>query len=65
MEATAARHVMRMANRHRERVRGVRPLFDFDEVRVCGAPRADGGLDLYTANGDGAVGMQATLAWAP
>ena len=45
--------------------RGVRPLFDFDEVRVCGAPRADGGLDLYPATGDGAVGMQATLAWAP
>ncbi len=46
--------------------RGMRPLFDFDAVSVNGRPRegADG-LDLYTANGEGAVGMQATLDWRP
>lgn len=50
------------------RFRGVRPLFDFDRVSVGGAPRdeggrADGGVDLYTATEDGAVGMQASLTW--
>jgi 3-methylfumaryl-CoA hydratase len=45
--------------------RGVRPLFDFDTISVNGATRPDGGLDLFTANGEGAVGMQATLTWAP
>lgn len=44
--------------------RGVRPLFDFDDVSLNGAPRADGGLDLFTANAEGAIGMQATLLWA-
>ena len=44
--------------------RGLRPLFDFDSVSLNGAPRSDGGLDLFTANGEGAVGMQASLEWA-
>jgi 3-methylfumaryl-CoA hydratase len=44
--------------------RGVRPLFDFDEVSLNGTPRADGGIDLFTANAESAVGMQASLAWA-
>jgi len=44
--------------------RGVRPLFDFDSVTVNGKPRDDGGVDLFTA-ADGAIGMQATLTWAP
>ncbi len=43
--------------------RGMRPLFDFDAVTVNGRARDDGGLDLYTANADGAVGMQAELHW--
>jgi 3-methylfumaryl-CoA hydratase len=43
--------------------RGMRPLFDFDRVSVNGAPREDGGIDLYTANEDGAIGMQASLSW--
>lgn len=45
--------------------RGVRPLFDFDKVSLNEAPRADGGIDLFTANSDGAIGMQASLVWAP
>ena len=45
--------------------RGLRPLFDFDAVSVNGRRRGDEGLDLFTANGDGAVGMQATLDWRP
>ena len=45
--------------------RGLRPLFDFDAVTLIGRSRGDDGLDLFTANGDGAVGMQATLDWRP
>lgn len=44
--------------------RGVRPLFDFDEVSLNGAPREDGAIDLFTANADGAIGMQASISWA-
>jgi 3-methylfumaryl-CoA hydratase len=44
--------------------RGVRPLFDFDTVSLNGAPREDGGVDLFTANAEDAVGMQATLTFA-
>ena len=43
--------------------RGVRPLFDFDRISLNGAPRDDGGLDLFTANAEDAVGMQASLTW--
>jgi len=44
--------------------RGVRPLFDFDTVSLNGKANADGGLDLFTANAEGAIGMQASLTWA-
>jgi 3-methylfumaryl-CoA hydratase len=44
--------------------RGNRPLFDFDRITRNGAPRSDDGIDLFTANADGAIGMQASLAWA-
>jgi 3-methylfumaryl-CoA hydratase len=44
--------------------RGLRPLFDFDTVTLNGRTSPEGGLDLYTANGDGAVGVQAALTWA-
>jgi 3-methylfumaryl-CoA hydratase len=44
--------------------RGMRPLFDFDTVTLNGAARDDGGLDLFTANADGAIGMQAALHWS-
>jgi 3-methylfumaryl-CoA hydratase len=44
--------------------RGLRPLFDFDEVSVCGRTADGGGLDLFTVNGEGAAGMQARLDWA-
>lgn len=43
--------------------RGVRPLFDFDSVRVGGAPRDDGGLDLFTLNSDDAVGARGAMAF--
>ena len=43
--------------------RGIRPLFDFDKVSLNGAPRPDGGLDLFTANAESAIGMQASLTW--
>ncbi len=44
--------------------RGIRPLFDFDKTTCNGAPRTDGGMDLFTANADGAIAMQACLTWA-
>ncbi|MBI1250599.1 MAG: acyl-CoA dehydrogenase [Alphaproteobacteria bacterium] len=44
--------------------RGVRPLFDFETVSVHGRDNEDGALALYTTNGDGAIGMQATLTWS-
>lgn len=45
--------------------RGMRPLFDDDAVTVNGRARGDDGLELFTANGERAVGMQATLDWRP
>lgn len=44
--------------------RAVRPLFGFDRVSLMGVAREDGGHDLFTVNGEGHVGMQATVAWA-
>ncbi|WP_294533546.1 MaoC family dehydratase N-terminal domain-containing protein [uncultured Rhodoblastus sp.] len=44
--------------------RGVRPLFDFDTATVNGRSRDDGATEIYTATGDGAVCMQATMQWA-
>ena len=43
--------------------RAMRPLFDFDQVSVCGRPNSNGGNELYTANGDGNIAMQATIFW--
>ncbi|MDG4596286.1 MAG: MaoC family dehydratase N-terminal domain-containing protein [Candidatus Contendobacter sp.] len=43
--------------------RAMRPLFDFDQASVCGRPRPDGGHELYTANSDGNIAMQATISW--
>lgn len=44
--------------------KAVRPLFDFDAVTVNGRKSAEGdGMDLYTAQGEGAVGMQAHMTW--
>jgi 3-methylfumaryl-CoA hydratase len=45
--------------------RGVRPLFDFDRVTVNGRNDDTGALELFTANTDNAVCMQAKLRWAP
>ncbi|EJW09416.1 hypothetical protein A33M_1370 [Rhodovulum sp. PH10] len=63
--------LMQSARRHapgrlpaRYEFRAVRPLFGFDAVSVAGRLREDGGHDLFTANGDGAIGMQATIGWA-
>jgi 3-methylfumaryl-CoA hydratase len=42
--------------------RGLRPLFDFDRITLSGRS-TDGGLELFTANGDGHIGMQAALTW--
>lgn len=44
--------------------RGVRPLFDHDEVTVGGVVREDDGLDVFTANAEGAISMKATMKWA-
>jgi 3-methylfumaryl-CoA hydratase len=42
--------------------RSLRPLFDFDRITLSGRA-TESGLELFTANGDGHIGMQATLAW--
>ena len=61
----ATRRMRRNARPQAYSFRGLRPLFDFDAVSVNGRANAGGGLDLFTANGEGAVGMQASLEWAP
>lgn len=43
--------------------RGMRPLFDFDTVSLNGRA-SDAGMDIYSANGEGAIGMKASLVWA-
>lgn len=43
--------------------RATRPLFEFDTVYLCGRTQADGRVELFTANGDGNVSMQATMVW--
>jgi 3-methylfumaryl-CoA hydratase len=49
--------------------RGVHPVFAHDRVTLMGVSREDGGqedaLDLFTVNGAGHVGMQATVTWNP
>lgn len=44
--------------------RGVRPLFDFDDVTLNAREAGGNSLELYTANGDGLISMTATLEWA-
>ncbi|MBI1188042.1 MAG: acyl-CoA dehydrogenase [Alphaproteobacteria bacterium] len=44
--------------------RGVRPLFAHERASLNGLERDDGAWDLYAANGDGAVTMQATMTWS-
>ena len=61
MRAAELRNPGRQAARYR--FRGVRPLFDFDNMVLSGVERIDGGLDLYTSNGEGYVCMQATVEW--
>ncbi len=63
--------LMQSAQRHnpgrrpaRFSFRGVRPLFHFEALSLQGRPRADGGHDLCTVNGDGHVAMQATIHWS-
>ena len=40
-------------------------MFDSDVLSLNGRTREDAGMDLFTANGDGVVGMQASLDWHP
>ena len=46
------------------RFRAVRPLFHFDDVQVSGRPEADDATGVFTSNGDGHVGMRATVQWS-
>lgn len=43
--------------------RGIRPLFDFDAVTLNGRATSDTTIDLFTANADGAIGMEASVTW--
>lgn len=44
--------------------RGVRPLFADELATLNGRAREDGAWELYTANGDGAMTMQAAMTWS-
>lgn len=62
--------LMESARRHRSGAhpatymfRASRPLFDFESCTVAAQSTADGGLDLFTANGDGNVAMRAHVTW--
>lgn len=46
------------------RFKGVRPLFDFDAVSFNGAPSDPSTTQIYAANGEGAVTMEAQMTWA-
>ena len=46
------------------RFRGISPLFDFDAASVNARETETGALELFTAKGDGAVAMKATMEWA-
>ena len=46
------------------RFKGVRPLFDFDSVSFNGAQSDPASTQIYAANGDKAVTMEAQMTWA-
>jgi 3-methylfumaryl-CoA hydratase len=43
--------------------RASRPLFAFESCTVAGRATPEGGLDLFTANGDGDIAMRAQVTW--
>ncbi len=43
--------------------RAMRPLFDFDTIYLCGKEQSANSHELYTANAEHNIGMQATLHW--
>lgn len=43
--------------------KAIRPVFDFDEIHLCGRLLSDGSNDLFTANADNNIGMQAHVTW--
>ncbi|EXI93055.1 MAG: hypothetical protein AW12_00131 [Candidatus Accumulibacter sp. BA-94] len=43
--------------------KATRPVFDFDEIHLCGRLLSDGSNDLFTANADNNIGMQAHVTW--
>lgn len=43
--------------------RAVRPLFEFDRISLAGKSSSAESLDLYTANTDDNIGMQASMTW--
>lgn len=45
------------------RFRAVRPLFEFDQISLSGKASSPEMLDLYTANTDDNIGMQASMTW--
>jgi 3-methylfumaryl-CoA hydratase len=60
-EAARARNPARKPARFA--FRGVRPLFDFDTMTLNGRPRDDGGLDLFTGQGEGLACMTGAIHW--
>jgi 3-methylfumaryl-CoA hydratase len=58
-EAARARNPDRFPTRFT--FRGVRPLFDFDATTLNGRARDDGGLDLFTGQGEGLACMTGAI----
>lgn len=43
--------------------RGMRPLFDFDDLTLNARENESGSAELFAANGEGAITMKATMEW--
>lgn len=43
--------------------RGVKPLFEFEKLFLCGQEQKDNTCNLYTANGEQHIGTYATVSW--
>ena len=62
LDAAMRRHPGRRPDRFT--FRGLRPLFDLDQITLNGKACGDGGLDLFTAPDDGGAALEATVHWA-
>ena len=43
--------------------RSIHPIFEFDDLSLCGREEPTGGCDLFTANREGHIGTEARVSW--